>query len=39
VRVPAVVVIAVGEGDDRQVLDGVGDAGDLKEGVKLLQLG
>jgi hypothetical protein len=39
VRIPAVVVIAVSEWDDRQVLDGVGLAGDLKEGVELLQLG
>jgi hypothetical protein len=39
VRIPAVVVIAVSEGDDRQVLDGVGLAGYLEEGVELLQLG
>jgi hypothetical protein len=39
VRVPAVVVIAVSEGDDGQVLDGVGLAGDLEESVELLQLG
>jgi hypothetical protein len=40
VRVPAVVVdVAVSEGDDRQMLDGVGLAGDLEEGVELLQLG
>jgi hypothetical protein len=40
VRVPAVVVvIALTEGDDGEVLDGVRLAGDLEEGVELLQLG
>jgi hypothetical protein len=37
VRIPAVVVnVAVSEWDDGEVLDGVGLAGDLKEGVELL---